>query len=269
MDITERSSLPTSGSPDPLFPTVPAHHFLSGLFACALPGHPDVLLYCASYNAMHYSEALFDDMAIPRPQHLGQAVRKRRAEYLASRAVVRCALQRWGADDYILGNGPQREPLWPEGIRGSLSHTHQRISLLLTRTDSGKQPGVDCERLLLPGKAEALQERIIHPAERKILQHSGLSFATGLTAAFSVKESLYKALYPQLGQFMSFREATIVHSSPGAEQMIVRLTRHFSSAFEAGREFSGGVRHSESELLSWVVVNLCRDGPTSCQTLSA
>lgn len=195
-------------------------------------------------------------MAIPPPLHLNRAIKKRRAEYLASREVARQALQQLGRENYIVSNGPQRAPRWPDGIRGSLSHTHQRISLLLTRTDSGKQPGVDCERLILPVKAEDLQSRIIDEEERLPLQQSGLPFATGLTAAFSVKESLYKALFPQLGQFMDFADAGIVHCAPEAEQLVLRLNRDFSANFRAGREFRGGCRHSACELLSWVVVPL-------------
>nr|WP_024965122.1 4'-phosphopantetheinyl transferase superfamily protein [Pantoea sp. IMH] len=117
-------------------------------------------------------------------------------------------------------------------------------------------PPLHLNKVLKNRRAEDLQSHIIDKEERRALQQSGLPFATGLTAAFSVKESLYKALFPQLGQFMDFADAGIVHCAPEAEQLVLRLNRDFSANFRAGREFTGGCRHSPHELLSWVVVPL-------------
>lgn len=239
----------------PSVPDIPLAglRFISDVILASPAGHPDVMLLQARYHLQNYSEALFRDFALPLPAHLQKAVKKRRAEYLASRVCVRYGLCLLGIDNYVLGNDADRAPLWPAGFSGSLSHTHQRISLLLAPVNSGKLLGIDCEQLIRPETAKEMQEMIINAEESDILQHSGLPFATALTLAFSVKESLYKAIFPRLREFMDFSSAEIVDYSPAAGTIVLKLARTFSREFPVGRLFTGHVQPGQDEVLSWIV----------------
>lgn len=216
-------------------------------------GHPDVCLIQASWNPDRFDEQLFTSLLMPSPPHLTKAVRKRRAEYLASRVLVRHGLSCLGAEPWVLVNDADRAPVWPQGFTGSLSHSHQRIALLLLNTACHKLAGVDCEKVMRPETAEKMQAMIITVAEKGRLLESGLPLATALTVAFSLKESLYKALYPQLRQFMDFSAAEIMSCQPDTGEIRLRLTASFSSEFPAGREFTGKVRVTPTEVLSWVI----------------
>lgn len=227
--------------------------FLSDLSLASPAEYPDVLLLQARYHPHNYSEALFKDFDLPLPVHLQKAVKKRRAEYLASRVCVRYGLGLLGIDNYVLGNDADRAPIWPAGIGGSLSHTHQRISLLLAPAASGKLLGIDCEQLIRSETAKEMQEMIINADENVVLQCSGLPFATALTVAFSVKESLYKAIFPRLREFMDFNAAEIVDYCPATGTITLKLTRTFSREFPAGRLFTGHVQLGRDEVLSWIV----------------
>jgi 4'-phosphopantetheinyl transferase EntD len=227
--------------------------FLTNVTFLSPADHPDVCLVQADYDLARFDERLFTTLRLPLPLHLNKAARKRRAEYLASRALVRHALCRLGAEPWILTNDAERAPIWPADFSGSLSHSTQKIALLLAETESGKLLGVDCEEVMRAETAEAMQANIITQREKQRLLEYGLPLPDALTLAFSLKESLYKALYPRLKKFMSFSEAEIVFCSPQAEKVVLRLTTSHSSDFPAGREFTGRVERTSTRILTWIV----------------
>lgn len=232
---------------------LPVPHFLHTLHCCSPIDHADVMLLQARFDLKQFDNALFAACNLPFPESLNKAVSKRRAEYLASRLCVRHALSQLDIEGFLLANDRDRAPIWPQGIIGSLSHTHHRISLLLAKATSEKILGVDCEQIMQQQTAEEMQSMIATAQEMTVLRHSGLPFATALTVAFSLKESLYKALFPQLRQFMSFDAAEIMSCAPNAEQVTLRLTQTFADGFVAGREFSGRVLLEQDEVLSWII----------------
>jgi len=227
--------------------------FLTDISCSSPAGHADVLLLQARYHLALYSDALFMTYQLPFPAHLGKAVAKRRAEYLASRVCARYALTLFGFTDFVLANDADRAPVWPQGMAGSLSHTRQRIGLLLTREASGKLLGVDCEEFMQPETAEEMQSMVISAREKAVLATSHQPFATALTAAFSLKESLYKTLFPAFRQFMNFNEAEITACDSAITNVTLRLNRTLSADFPAGRLFSGRVEHESDSLTSWII----------------
>ncbi|HBV40177.1 MAG TPA: 4'-phosphopantetheinyl transferase [Erwinia sp.] len=238
------------GEPD----TAPATDlFFNTIRHSPLAGHPDVLLVQARYDADFYRDSLFADYRLPFPEHLNRAVTKRRAEYLVSRVCVRAALRQFGVADFLLVNDADRAPVWPEGIAGSLSHTRACITLLLTSTAAGKLPGVDCEEIMRPEAAEEMRDMIINEREYSLLQRSGVPFATSLTAAFSLKESLYKALFPFFRQFMHFNDAEIIDCRAGLTHVTLRLNRGLS-CLPVGTLFTGCVVLDKEWLTSWVIL---------------
>ena len=53
---------------------------------------------------------------------LGDAVEKRRREFMTGRACAREALAGLGFPDSPVGSGTKGEPLWPPGVVGSITH---------------------------------------------------------------------------------------------------------------------------------------------------
>lgn len=231
-------------------------NFISDVAVFSPDGHPDLMLMVANYNLSCFSENLFNTFSIPFPEHLNHAVKKRRAEYLASRVCIRHALSLWGIEGFILHNDADRAPIWPAGMVGALSHTDGFISLLTGYSSSGKWPGIDCEKVIEEANATSLQAIIINADEKEVMRLSGLSDGVALTVAFSLKESLYKALFPHLRQFMDFEAAEIVDCNVSASNILLRLTRHLSPEFPTGRLFTGHAQVTDDRVLSWIVVTL-------------
>ncbi|QGU86910.1 4'-phosphopantetheinyl transferase family protein [Erwinia sorbitola] len=217
-----------------------------------LADYPDVYLLDARYDAAYFTESLFSTLKIPAPAHLQRAVKKRRAEYLVSRYCLQQALATWGLASFVLHNGEDRAPVWPQGISGSLSHTRQRVCALLTRRQD-LLLGVDCERIMTAQVASDTHSMLIAPSEKILLEQCDVPFTTALTVVFSLKESLYKALYPQVKQFMDFSAAEVIECHTRLQHISLRLTQSFSEEMKEGRVFTGKAELQPDQVLTWIV----------------
>ncbi|ELF1045342.1 enterobactin synthase subunit EntD [Enterobacter asburiae] len=149
-----------------------------------------------------------DLLWLPHYAELANAGRKRKAEHLAGRIAAAHAL---GAihERAIPGIGPSGEPLWPEGVSGSITHSGAQAMAVVVRHQDALV-GIDCEAILPDREAREIQDGIVDAQEAICLTHSGYPFALALTLAFSAKESLFKALFPQVRTYMGFDCARIM-----------------------------------------------------------
>lgn len=114
------------------------------------------------------------------------AVPHRLAEFAAGRQAARAALAALGQRAVALPMGPDRAPIWPEGISGSISHA-EGIAIAVVRP--GAPLGVDIEAdSPLP---EDLWPTLTSPEERAAFPPG----ETGRQARwiFAAKEALFKA----------------------------------------------------------------------------
>lgn len=142
------------------------------------------------------------------------AVAKRVHEFTLGRLYAHMALRRLGADDGPLLAGPHREPRWPSGVAGSITHCDGFCGVAVAGTPV-RGIGVDAERRgPLPEGVAAL----IHtPAERRWLQTASAVGAVDLSVlCFSAKESAYKCQFPLTGLLLEFTDIEItMGSAPG------------------------------------------------------
>lgn len=133
----------------------------------------------------------FDDrdlLWLPHHAQLAHAGRKRKTEHLAGRIAAVHALRDYGFRT-VPPPGNQRQPLWPEGLYGSISHCDTLALAVVSR----EPVGVDIEAILTPQTAAELADSIVTAAENARLAGSGLRKEQALTLAFSAKESAFKA----------------------------------------------------------------------------
>lgn len=140
----------------------------------------------------------------PMPPVIRSSAPRRRATFLAGRRAARLALSRAGfAGHAVLGIGADGLPLWPQGWRGSISHTDDIALAIAAPAQAVAILGLDLERMIAPELAEAIAPTIM-PEYRA---GSGMSLAHEITRVFSGKEALYKSLFPQCRQFREFSAA--------------------------------------------------------------
>lgn len=121
--------------------------------------------------------------------------------FRAGRTAARRALARLGEAPTSIGVGAGREPVFPPGVRGSISHSKELAIAAVARESSVRSVGVDLERTR--ELAPRVVERVASARER-----DGLSALHALVL-FSAKESIYKALYPEVGRWFGFDAALV------------------------------------------------------------
>jgi enterobactin synthetase component D len=152
---------------------------------------------------------------LPHHAQLISCGRKRKAEHLAGRIAAVHALREFGLKT-IPGIGTQRQPVWPQGLFGSISHSASTALAVVSR-----QPvGIDIEAIFTPQTAIELANSIVTHTEKKFLANSDLSIEQALTLAFSAKESAFKATQASRQADAGFTQYQIVELQHN--QMILR-----------------------------------------------
>jgi enterobactin synthetase component D len=179
------------------------------------------------------------------PASLAAAVPKRRAEFVAGRRAARLAL---AALAPALGSarveiGPRREPLWPDGVRGAITHAAGLAAAVVAWSDRVRGVGLDIEAPLTADAAAAVAEKVLTPGERARLFPGGWTDPDArrrLTLAFSAKESLFKSLHAEVGRYFDFLDAELVDLTEARWRL--RLATALGPALPAGFVVDG--RHA-------------------------
>ena len=174
-----------------------------------------------------------DLLWLPHHAQLTEAGRKRKSEHLAGRIAAAHALSALG-ERTVPGIGPSGEPLWPQGISGSISHSGTQAMAVASR-DQNLLTGIDCEAILPDDEANEIKEGVIDAQEESVISRAGFPFALALTLTFSAKESLFKALFPEVKTMMGFDSARLTMLD--IESLTLALTRPLAG-FEEGTAFA-------------------------------
>ncbi|MBT2049239.1 enterobactin synthase subunit EntD [Enterobacter asburiae] len=197
--------------------------------------HTTFILAGHTVHHVTFAPTTFTDadlLWLPHYAELANAGRKRKAEHLAGRIAAAHAL---GAinERAIPGIGPSGEPLWPEGVSGSITHSGTQAMAVVVRHQDALV-GIDCEAILPDREAREIQDGIVDAQEAMYLTHSGYPFALALTLAFSAKESLFKALFPKANTYMGFEWARVTELS---EKTITLALSNPAGGYPEGKRF--------------------------------
>ena len=139
---------------------------------------------------------------------IASAVPARRREFTAGRLCARAALAQLGIDDYPLRVGPAREPLWPPGIVGSISHGAGRCAVVACRSGRIVGLGLDIERS--DALSADLVPMICTSAEVAWCGDQRAGKTDWPKLIFSAKEAVYKCLFPLTGAFLEFHDVAVM-----------------------------------------------------------
>jgi phosphopantetheine--protein transferase-like protein len=158
-------------------------------------------------------------------------------EFRIGRALAREALARLGVKNHPLLPAETREPQWPDGIVGSITHCEGVGAVAVAESARFCGLGIDLERI--DRIDESIADTVCTPDERSELEAMAPSARRRhLSLLFSAKESVFKALFPPTRQFLDFHDVSLIlgegHFS--ARSTITKLKR-----IEAvrGRFFAG------------------------------
>lgn len=211
-----------------------------------LPGA--VLVSCA-FDPKRLAADDFLRAGIAQSPSLQRSVAKRQAEYLAGRVCARAALQRLDGRDYVPDSHEDRSPVWPVGIRGSITHGQGWAAAVVAHEGACQGIGLDQESLLDDERAERLAGEILTADELQRLDRSTIGL--GVTLTFSLKESLFKALYPLTLKRFYFEHAEVLEWDATGHARL-RLLTDLSSEWHHGRELDGQFCLQDGHLLSLI-----------------
>ncbi len=183
-----------------------------------------------------------------------KAVNKRQAEFLAGRICAYEALRKTTGVPCIPAVGEDRSPCWPGGVVGSITHGAGWAAVVAARSEQWRGLGLDVERLLPAARAERLAEEILTPWElQRCAELDEAQRALRVTLTFSIKESLFKALYPLVKTRFYFQEAELIHQGADGRARL-RLLNDLSDEWTTGTELEGQFAQFEDYVLSLVSV---------------
>lgn len=183
-----------------------------------------------------------------------KGVAKRQAEYLAGRLCARAALAQLTGTAATPASGADRAPQWPKGTVGSITHGSGWAAAVVGQHSEWRGLGLDVEQIMPASRAERLAGEILTPAELLRLQNlPAEQRAQRISLTFSLKESLFKALYPQVLRHFYFQDAELI-SVDTSQQVRMRLLIDLHEQWPAGAEVSGQFAEFDGYLLSLVSI---------------
>jgi enterobactin synthetase component D len=191
----------------------------------------------------------------PMPDHLHRAVLKRQVEFMAGRICAQQAIEALtGQKPDDIPAQPDRAPGWPPGIVGAITHTTHYAAALVASDRHYQGIGIDCEGIVSAANLN-LQRHICRPQELDALQAAQPEWSPEhlLTLVFSAKESLFKCLYPQVGQFFGFAAARVIDLDPRHETFVIQLEETLTPELQTGSQWTGRFGRRDQQLMTAIL----------------
>ncbi|MFM2485587.1 4'-phosphopantetheinyl transferase family protein [Celerinatantimonas yamalensis] len=218
----------------------------------------DLFFSQVDWQAEFFQDSWFGRYAIACPSELQHALSKRRAEFFAGRLAALNALTLAGSLELHVPRGVFREPLFPEGFIGSISHSGQTACSIVSAKHPQRRLGLDLE-FIKPQFILNLVDEIVTPDEKRVLQcyFADVELATYL--AFSTKESLFKALFGEIQQFIGFQCVSLDKIDIQQRTFSLRLNKTLTTQHRQGDTY-----HGVFELSPRHVFTLCSAVSSEC-----
>lgn len=183
---------------------------------------------------LNAKSSLEDFLDVPIPEALVKSIESRKIQFAAGRACAYRCLQAFGrykkGDEIPIGN--HGVPIWPPGILGSITHTRYLARAALADCNGLDSQeiaklglGIDSEVIMPQTVADRVSRMVLTEKDQELMaQTRTLEGRIFVTCAFSLKESLYKALHPIFPEIpIGFRSIEVVSIQLDKKEFIARL----------------------------------------------
>ncbi|MFN3216726.1 MAG: 4'-phosphopantetheinyl transferase [Acidimicrobiales bacterium] len=128
-------------------------------------------------------------------------------DFVLGRRCARLAVEGLGLEPAPILVGERRQPLWPAGVVGAITHTEGYVAAAVARADEVASIGIDAEAdERLP---DGVERRIVRPDEQRLLGLDDVGVTAVDRLIFSAKEAVYKAWFPLTGEWLGFLDARL------------------------------------------------------------
>lgn len=182
-------------------------------------------------------------------QKISNAVISRKAEFLAGRLLAKHTLNTLGFSDVKVDIGSNRMPIWPENIKGSISHTEQTVICAVSLNNNLKRIGVDIE-LLKNNITFDLIRTIMDVDEEALAKKNKLNKLQYFALFFSAKESLFKAIFPEVKQYFGFDVVKVIDINVNEQKISLSLNCNLNSIHNKGKIYTGSYIFLENHIIT-------------------
>ncbi len=210
-------------------------------------------LAATSFTRAHFTQTAFATWEISPPETLLTAVNKRQAEFLAGRICAKTVLSHMGIAHHTINTDTERRPIWPSGIIGSITHTHNIAAAIVAPADKYLAIGLDYEQIVTHSSLEELSGTILTTKERAFLKTQRKNERhTYFSLVFSLKESLFKALNPITKVFFDFQAAQVMSLNHG--QATLQLCIDLDATWRKGMQIKALYHHDQNRVKTLVLI---------------
>jgi len=181
---------------------------------------------------------------------VARAIESRRREFSIGRACARSALSKLGFPPCAVPSGPDREPLWPSGIVGSITHCAGFCAAAVALQEDYVTLGIDAE--VDEELPSGVLELISVNEERNWLITAPRHLNWG-RLFFSAKESIFKAWFPLTREWLGFEDA-VVTFIPDDGTFVARLPNTLMPTRNCARELRGRFSIANGLILTAVFI---------------
>lgn len=178
-----------------------------------------------------------------------KAVPARQREFAAGRCAARDAMQQIGWAPEGIPSAPDRSPVWPDGLTGSIAHGGRVCVAVVGRRHEAHAVGIDIEQdlpmepALWPSICTADELACVEqlpPHER----------GQRVIRLFCAKEAFYKWQFPQTRRLLDFSDVQVVLSDDASAFLVHQVSAH-AALPRCSR--AGGLIAVHGLVLAWMV----------------
>ncbi|MEM8843882.1 MAG: 4'-phosphopantetheinyl transferase superfamily protein [Pseudomonadota bacterium] len=175
-----------------------------------IPAQPDnIMTMMDRYDDTSYSIKDYVKLKIPMPSLLENAVNKRHSEYISGRLCAREALMKLTGSTLTPDMASDRSPLWPQGVCGSISHSHNVVITIVANNTDYLTLGIDIEKVMTEKTAKEIYQQFMESSEEGCYEDM-YTFAEKVTIQFTIKEAIFKALYPLINKRFYYEAVRLI-----------------------------------------------------------
>lgn len=220
----------------------PVRHIEEGVIRCEWDTgeHAPVPVFMAFFDARRFAYRQFAEAGIACPAQVQRGVGKRQAEFFFGRLCARAALGNLGSMNGDVPIGASREPLWPAGTIGSITHTDTIAAALVLPEREYRGIGIDIERVD-PAAVAHMPGIVLSSSELDYLEslQPQVALNASMTLVFSMKESFFKATYAAVKEIFEFEAVRISQIDVVRRTVSFVLTRTLCDALPMGLRCTG------------------------------
>ncbi len=194
------------------------------------------------------------DLSPSEAAYLKNKPLKRIKEVTRSRACIKQCFKDLKKTYRAVLPDSEKLPSWPQGITGSISHSHDLAGSVVSLQNWCESIGFDLEKLKQRRMEEQISRYICTEEEWKIF--SSLDTKDQLIVSrliFCCKEAFFKCLFPVCREFFGFKDACVHWESDGTFE--ISLLKPLGEIFKKGLVLQGRWLIWQEYMLSGLMLN--------------